>query len=177
MNAPSTRHEDRLTDPGVPSGAAASAAGDYVLGLQLCRAGMLSLTRLQLALERGDRPRAMEAIDDLHALDIAVERLVDALPASDDPRHAEVRQSLQREKMAVAFEKLALASGISGPGLASQPAFARSAAARESNEQDPVADWPPAEAKMAQFVRRHGPGAALLFAIIAATLAILLMAL
>ena len=177
MNALSTRHEDHRTDPGVPSGAAAAAAGDYVLGLQLCRAGMLSLTRLQLALERGDRPRAMEAIDDLHALDSAVERLVDALPASDDPRHAEVRQSLQREKMAVAFEKLALASGISGPGLASQPAFPRSAAARDNDEQQLVADWPPAEARTARLVRRHGPKAVLLFAIIAATLAIMFMAL
>ncbi len=176
MNALSTRHEDHRTDPGAPSDAAASAAGDYALGLQLWRTGMLSLTRLQLALERGDRPRAMEAIDDLHALDIAVERLVDALPASDDPRHAEVRQCLQREKMAVAFEKLALASGISGPGLASHPAFPRSAAVHENDEHEPVADWPPAEVRMARFVRLHGAKAAI-FVFIAATLAMLLVAL
>lgn len=174
MNALSARHEDHRADHGAPSGAAASAAGDYALGLQLCRVGMLSLTRLQLALERGDRARAMEAIDDLHALDAAVEGLIDALPASDDPRHAEVRQCLKREKMAVAFEKLALASGVSGPGLASQPAVPRPAAPREYDEHLPVAEWPPAEIRTMRLLRRYGPW--LLFAVIAATLAILLMA-
>ena len=62
-----------------PHGGAATAA-DLALGLQLCRAGLLSLTRLQLAVERGDRPRVMEAVDDLHALDVSIGRTVDALP-------------------------------------------------------------------------------------------------
>ncbi|HWT42562.1 MAG TPA: hypothetical protein VN152_07930, partial [Sphingopyxis sp.] len=62
MSALSTRHEpDPLGPP--------PTADDQALGLQFCRIGLLSLTRLQLALERGDRSRAMEAIDDLHALD------------------------------------------------------------------------------------------------------------
>jgi len=60
---------------------------------------------------------------------------------------------------------------------ASRLPIARLAAACDNDEQQPVADWPPAEARTARLVRRHGPKAVLLFAIIAATLAIMFMAL
>lgn len=100
------------------------AAIDHALGLQLCRAGILSMTRLQLALERGDRRRAMEAIDRLHAFDGEVEQLVDRLSGpTSDARMKAIARHLSEEKMELAFEKLALASGVSGPGLVSRTAF------------------------------------------------------
>ena len=169
MSALSTRHEpDPLGPP--------MMADDHALGLQFCRVGILSLTRLQLALERGDRSRAMEAIDDLHALDVEVERLVGALPVSpDDPRQARVARILKEGKMAVAFEKLALASGISGPDLSSRPLVPnRIGDARPDAEPAGRADWPPAEPRTARLIRIHGPRAAILLAITGATLAALL---
>ncbi len=171
MSALSTRHEP---DPiGPPT------ADDYALGLQFCRVGFLSLTRLQLALERGDRSRAMEAIDDLHALDIEVERLVGTLPVSSgDPRQGRVARILKEGKMAVAFEKLALASGISGPGLSSRPGGpGRIGGSPQEAEPAGIADWPPAEPRTARLVRVYGPRVAVLLAVAAATLAALLTAL
>lgn len=168
MSALSTRHEP---DPAGPP-----TAADYALGLQFCRVGFLSLTRLQLALERGDRSRAMEAIDDLHALDNKVERLVGALAvSSDDPRRGHVDRILKEGKMAVAFEKLALASGISGPGLSSRPGISdHIGGSGEEAERAGIADWPPAEPRAARLMRVYGPRAAVLLAIATATLAALL---
>lgn len=174
MSALSTRHQpDPIRGGGPPT------ADDYALGLQFCRVGILSLTRLQLALERGDRSRAMEAIDDLHALDGEVERLVGAFPiSSDDPRQGPVARILKEGKMAVAFEKLALASGISGPGLSSQlGASGRINGVRQEAEPAGVADWPPAEPRTARLVRVYGFRIAVLLAIAAATLAALAAAL
>lgn len=174
MSALSTRHEPEPVGPPAPP----PMADDHALGLQFCRLGLLSLTRLQLALERGDRSRAMEAIDDLHALDAEVERLVGALPVSpDDPRQGRVARILKEGKMAVAFEKLALASGISGPDLSSQPFPDRAGQVRRQAEPAGVADWPPAEPRTARLIRIYGPRVAVLLAISAATLAALLTAL
>lgn len=116
--------------PGVQDAAPADvpppATIDHALGLQFCRAGLLSLTRLQLALERGDRRRAMEAIDQLHRFDIEVEQLVGRLSGpAPDARMVEMARYLREEKMELAFEKLALASGVSGPGLVSRTATIR----------------------------------------------------
>ncbi len=174
MSALSTRHEsDPVRHGGPPT------ADDYALGLQFCRVGLLSLTRLQLALERGDRSRAMEAIDDLHALDTEVAHLVGTLPvSSDDPRQGRVARILNEGKMAVAFEKLALASGISGPDLSSRVGTAgRIGSVPPETGPAGVADWPPAEPRTARLIRIYGPRVAVLLAITAATLAALLMAL
>ncbi|WP_152568140.1 hypothetical protein [Sphingopyxis sp. LC81] len=172
MSALSTRHEPDPTGP-------LATADDYALGLQFCRVGFLSLTRLQLALERGDRSRAMEAIDDLHALDTEVERLVGALPvSSDDPRQGQVARILKQGKMAVAFEKLALASGISGPDLSSRPGFPnRIGDVWPEAAPAAAAAGPPAEPRTARLLRLYGLRAAVLLAIAAATLAALLIAL
>lgn len=172
MSALSTRHEPD------PTGRPATA-DDYALGLQFCRVGFLSLTRLQLALERGDRSRAMEAIDDLHALDTEVERLVGALPVSpDDPRQGHAARIVKEGRMAVAFEKLALASGISGPDLSSRPGFPnRIGDVWPEAEPAGIADWPPVEPRTARLLRLYGLRAAVLLAIAGATLAALLVAL
>ncbi len=123
MNALSARND---YSSGVRDAVSVDApdATDHALGLQLCRAGILSMTRLQLALERGDRRRAMEAIDRLHTFDSEVEQLVDRLsgPATD-ARMKAIARHLSEEKMELAFEKLALASGVSGPGLVSRTPF------------------------------------------------------
>lgn len=161
-------------------GGAAPTIEEHAMSLQLYRSGMLSLTRLQLALERGDRPRAMEAIDDLHALDVEIERVIAALPlASDEVRQGRIGRSVRQGKMAVAFEKLALAGGISGPDLASPPALPGRRPAPDAAEREPAvaAEWPPAESRGARLLRDYAPRAVLLLAIVAATCAILLLAL
>lgn len=107
-------------------------------GLQLTRASTIALTRLQLALASGDRRQAMTAIDRLHVLDGEIEQLVEQLPPStasapdddgqspasrlptaDDDLLASLGKHIADQKLALAFEKLALASGISGPDLVS----------------------------------------------------------
>lgn len=174
MSAVSTRHEPGPVRRGGPP-----TADDHVLGLQHYRVGLLSLTRLQLALERGDRPRAMGAIDELHALDVEIERLVGTFPvSSDDPRQRQVARILKEGKMAVAFEKLALASGISGPHLSSQPAVpGRASGLRQEAEPAGAADWPPAEPRTARLLRVYGFRVTVLITIVAATLAALVAAL
>lgn len=108
-------------------------------GLQLTRASTIALTRLQLALAGGDRRQTMAAIDRLHILDGEIEHLVEGLPPSseseaaasgdgiavnreesDDDLLASLSEHLKDQKLALAFEKLALASGISGPDLVSE---------------------------------------------------------
>lgn len=107
-------------------------------GLQLTRASTIALTRLQLALAGGDRRQTMAAIDRLHILDGEIEHLVAGLPWSPesgaaasgegfpvdreepgDDLLASLGEHLKDQKLALAFEKLALASGISGPDLVS----------------------------------------------------------
>lgn len=128
----------------------------FAEGLQLTRASTIALTRLQLALAGGDRRQAMAAIDRLHAIDGEIEHLVGELPpetaapsepANDDPVAA-LGKHLADQKLALAFEKLALASGISGPGLVSpahplahEPAPAEAAAALAAEAEPPLVDW------------------------------------
>src|SRR3546814_20040377 len=86
-------------------------------------------------MESGDRQRIIEAMDRLHALDGEIERKVADLsaPAGPDRSREILNAYLDREKMAVAFEKLVLASGISGPGVASPPAALRQRAGNDSS--------------------------------------------
>lgn len=163
-------------DAGQPQPADAEATALF-WGLQYCRASTLSLTRLELALESRDRQRIIEAMDRLHALDGEIERKVASLPA---PAGAEaLNEHLGREKMAVAFEKLVLASGISGPGLAS-PSTSLPQPSR-IGVPAPDVDWPPAgetrEPRLVRAVRTYGPKAALLLTLAAATGAAIFVAL
>lgn len=107
-------------------------------GLQLTRASTIALTRLQLALAGGDRRQTMAAIDRLHVLDGEIQHLVEGMPLPPeseaaasgkeipvdreepgDDLLASLNEHLKDQKLALAFEKLALASGISGPDLVS----------------------------------------------------------
>lgn len=175
MNALSARNG---YSPGVsdPAPIDAPATTDHALGLQLCRAGILSMTRLQLALERGDRHRAMEAIDRLHAFDGEVEQLVDRLsgPASG-ARMKAIARHLSEEKMELAFEKLALASGISGPGLVSRTTFAPDPP-RDAETTDHAGRFFP-EPRGGGAMRTYGPRAAALIAAIGGVAAIMVIAL
>ena len=152
-------------------------------GLQYCRASTLSLTRLELALESGDRQRIIEAMDRLHALDGEIERRVASLPppTGQDPDRDAINQHLGREKMAVAFEKLVLASGISGPGLASPSALATRA--HSIGMPAPDLDWPdpadeaPTVSRLTSAICTYGPTAGLMLALAAATGAVIFAAL
>jgi len=111
--------QDSSGEQSVPGGAALRK--DVHLGLQICRANSLSLTRLQLALSKGDRHRVLEAIDRLHDLDTHISRLLQRLPisANNDPETQAICKYIDEQSMAVAFEKLALISQVSGPDMLS----------------------------------------------------------
>lgn len=128
-----------VTDP--PASSSTPNANDLALGLQFCRANAMSLTRLQLALKTGDRQCALEAMDQLHTLDAEMERMVRRLPApaEDEPRWEAINKHLSDQKMAIAFQKLAFASGIQGPDLVSQPAAFERAEEADGNE---FPEWP-----------------------------------
>lgn len=179
MNALSTRDDDGNVANDVHRVEPGGTSADMALGLQLCRASALSLLRLQLAFERGDRTAAIEAIDRLHAVDARIERLVEELPSAEDPKLKAIARQILEEKMALAFEKLALASGVSGPDLASAPAFLRrgpdeplSAVAEPDIDDAPLED-----SERFGAIRTYAPRAALLVALAAGTAGVLAIAL
>jgi hypothetical protein len=163
MNPQETPVDGRVRNPPPPD--AAALAADLGRSLQLSRASALALTRLQLAMKSSDRQATMAALDRLHALDAEMERLVGHLPApvTEDPAWQEwdaIARHLGDQKLALAFEKLAVASEISGPDLVSArepqhfhpparfeessveewPASHHSAA--QDDDPPPLADWP-----------------------------------
>lgn len=179
MNALSTRDDDGNVANDVHRVEPGGTSADMALGLQLCRASALSLLRLQLAFERGDRTAAIEAIDRLHAIDARIERLVEDMPSAEDPKLKAIARQILEEKMALAFEKLALASGVSGPDLASAPAFLRrgpdeplSAVAEPDIDNAPLED-----SERFGAIRTYAPRAALLVALAAGTAGVLAIAL
>lgn len=109
-----------LTQP-PPTAGLASTIYPRALGmiLQLSRASTIALARLQLAIRSNDRRQALAAMDRIHALDTEMERLLSHLPApgGDDPEWQAMMRHLGDQKLALDFEKLALASGVSGPDM------------------------------------------------------------
>jgi len=80
-------------------------------GLLLVRASTLKIIRLQLAMERRDRRVALEAVDDLVALDRSLENFLAQIPSvHDDGLFGNV---LELERSALNVEKHTLAGGIS----------------------------------------------------------------
>lgn len=145
-----------------PRGTGAHGTGALRLGLQLSRANAMALTRLQLALCTGERRQALEAIDRLHTLDAKLERVVAQLDAAsadgnqdgddqaiDDQDWAALSTHLADQKLALAFEKLALASGIEGPDLTSssppssplRPQHLAPPADAPHDAAEPAIDW------------------------------------
>jgi hypothetical protein len=79
-------------------------------GLMLFRAGTLKMIRLQLAMEQRDRRVALEAVDDLVALDRQLQDYLAQLPEAPVP--AELVTELEAERAALNREKLTLAAGV-----------------------------------------------------------------
>ena len=134
-----------------PAPGEASASMDPTLrrvmqGLQLSRASTLSLMRMQLAVRSGERMQAMAAMDRLDALDAELERLIAQLPAPDsnDPGWQAIAKHIEEQKLALAFEKLALASGIVGPDMVSIEEALPGPAEQTEQPADPAL-WEPVE--------------------------------
>ena len=109
----------------------------FVRGLQLVRASTQHAIRLQLAMERRDRPVALESVDELMRLDREIGDLVGSLPMAADSHAPEQRRRL------IATEKFALAAGRSGPRIAEVPSRWREeppASPARLVSEDPPAD-------------------------------------
>jgi hypothetical protein len=89
------------------------------IGLQLVRASNLTMTRLQLALQSGDRRRAMMAMDGLMDIDAEIEGFVsDLAPAPGEDAHWQALAGyLENQKAAIAVEKHALTGMAQRPDL------------------------------------------------------------
>ncbi|HEX7857927.1 MAG TPA: hypothetical protein VF503_29965 [Sphingobium sp.] len=104
----------RLTqaDDGREQDAAAERLG---MSLQLLRASNLTMTRLHLALQSGDRRLAMMAMDGLLDIDAEIEGFVEDLVGKpdNDAHWKALTGYLEHQKAAIAAEKHAL-SGVVG---------------------------------------------------------------
>ena len=102
------------------------------LDLQFLRASGLAQARLQLAVLSGNRRRALEQIDRLVMIDKQLERVSEGLVAIAPPAEV-LEDELDRERLAIASEKLALTAGVELPRL--EPAFGAGLAAALSPEE------------------------------------------
>ena len=104
----------------------------------LVRASTLKIIRLQLAMERRDRRVALEAVDDLVALDRSLEEFLTQVPcAYDDGLFNNV---LELERSALNVEKHTLAAGISNRGSQIEE-FVPAASEPPAPEPAEIADW------------------------------------
>lgn len=90
--------------------AAAAGSTELAEGLTLLRASTLKIIRLQLAIERHDRQVALEAVDELVALDRKLQDYLEQAPATGD--RLMFRRELDSDRAALNEEKLTLAAGI-----------------------------------------------------------------
>jgi hypothetical protein len=104
----------------IPAASAGSAIGAEQLaqGLLLFRASTLKVVRLQLAIERRDRRVALEAVDDLVALDRCLRDYLSEVPTSCD--HDDFRSWLEVNRSALNHEKLTIAAGTTNEGEAKE---------------------------------------------------------
>ena len=102
------------------------------LDLHSLRASGLAQARLQLAVLSGNRRRALEQIDRLVMIDKQLERVSEGLVAIAPPAEV-LEDELDRERLAIASEKLALTAGVELPRL--EPAFGAGLAAALSPEE------------------------------------------
>lgn len=83
------------------SAPATVGSDELAQGLMLVRASTLKMIRLQLAMERHDRRVALEAVDELVAIDRRLETYLAGVPA---PELQLERAALNREKLTLAAE-------------------------------------------------------------------------
>ena len=88
----------------------ADGINEIAEGLMLLRASTLKIIRLQLAIERHDRHVALEAVDDLVALDRKLQDFIEGAPATRD--QVMFRRELDSDRAALNQEKLTLAAEV-----------------------------------------------------------------
>lgn len=96
------------------------AGEDLTEPLMLLRASTLKIIRLQLAIERQDRRVALEAMDDLVALDDELQKCLANMPTPIDL--APFKDVLAAERSSLDREKLGLAAGVVGSRSKQEPA-------------------------------------------------------
>ena len=101
----------QIDSPARPSESAPPVSSDDLAeGLMLVRASTLKMIRLQLAMERQDRRGALEAIDELVALDNRLQDCLAHMPAGGD--RLMFRHELDTERALLNREKLTLAAEV-----------------------------------------------------------------
>ena len=111
------------------------AAGEELAeGLMLLRASTLKVIRLQLAIERQDRRVALEAMDDLVALDDELQKCLAGMPAPVDL--AGLQDALASERSSIDREKLGLAAEVISGRPRAEPT---SAVLEQTAEPEPYA--------------------------------------
>ena len=106
-----------------------TASEELAEGLMLLRASTLKVIRLQLAIERHDRGVALQAMDDLVALDDELQKCLAGMPASVDL--ADLQDALVSERSSLDREKLGLAAEVIGRRSRAEPPGIFPAAAAE----------------------------------------------
>jgi hypothetical protein len=81
--------------------------------LTLVRASTLKMIRLQLAMERNDRRVALEAVDDLVAIDRRLQDYIAEVPAAEE--QLMFRQAVDADRALLNREKMTLAAEIVRP--------------------------------------------------------------
>jgi hypothetical protein len=126
--------------PAKPREAAPAIGVDELAeGLMLVRASTLKMIRLQLAMERGDRRVAIEAVDDLVALDRRLQNYLDDVPAAAEQMM--FRRELEVERGALNREKLTLAAEVIHGSAGSEPLVAVEEATPIAAEAPVVDSW------------------------------------
>lgn len=119
-----------IESPAMPRPDAQPIGSDKLAeGLTLVRASTLKIIRLQLAMERHDRRVALEAVDDLVALDRRLQDYLAMVPAADE--QILFGHELDTERAMLNREKLTLAAEV----------LRRPAQAVTEQRQSPDDDW------------------------------------
>ena len=88
--------------------------------LTLVRASTLKMIRLQLAMERNDRRVALEAVDELVAIDRRLQDCIAEVPAVGE--QLMFRQAVDADRALLNREKMTLAAEVVRPDRAAEPA-------------------------------------------------------
>ena len=113
-------HTERRLAPDLPL--PPTAGEELAEGIMLLRASTLKVIRLQLAIERQDRRVALEAMDDLVALDDELQKCLAGMPAPVDL--AGLQDALAVERSSLDREKLGLAAEVISGRSRTEPAIA-----------------------------------------------------
>ena len=121
------------------SGTAPIGGDELAEGLMLVRASTLKMIRLQLAMERRDRRVAIEAVDDLVALDRRLQQYLDEVPAVHEPLF--LKREIESERAALNHERLTLAAEV----ITAAPRSWEQPVAEPATVEVAPAEWVPAQ--------------------------------